>query len=312
MRALTLLLPPLRRIRESECMQTLAQWQALGDRLPLEDSGRDAALRSCFEFIGTEVPHAALTHVLDGHGVEEVCWVRADPAFVMADAVTLRMLACGTLDLSAAESEELCRPLRILFGDAGFPLEAAHPQRWYLRCPRGARLPRFAPPDAVLGDDLGAHLPHGDNERQWRHLLNEAQVILHNHPVNARRIERGLMPANSVWFWGAGVLPEWVRSTFEQVLSRDDVACALAQLAKIPVGKPAGAIAGDATRVLLDLADEREGAELEANFLAPLGESLHRRDFGEVVARFEDGPNFAFRPAHRWRFWRRVKPLHPA
>ena len=38
-------------------------------------------------------------------------------------------------------------------------------------------MPRFSTPAETLGDDLAKHLPSGDNERQWRHLMNEAQVI---------------------------------------------------------------------------------------------------------------------------------------
>jgi len=311
MRTLTLLLPPLRQLREPGRLPTLVRWCASGDHLPPSGAGRDAVLRDCFEFVGKDVPHAALTRLFDGGDATDGCWVRADPAFVVADAVTLRMLACGTLDLSPAESGELARPLRLLFGDAGFPLEATHPQRWCLRCPKGARLPRFSSPDAVLGDDLGAHLPQGDNERQWRHLLNEAQVILHNHPVNARRVERNLTPANSLWFWGAGTLPDWVRSPFDRVLSRDETALALARLGKIDAGPPAADVGFGADKVLLDLADKRDGAELEAKFLAPIGERLRRREFGEVELRFEDGGKFRIRPAHRWRFWRRIRPLRP-
>ena len=40
-----------------------------------------------------------------------------------------------------------------------------------------------------------------------RMLLNEVQVLLHQHPLNAARQTRGLPPVNSVWFWGAGRLP---------------------------------------------------------------------------------------------------------
>jgi hypothetical protein len=64
--------------------------------------------------------------------------------------------------------------LRPLFGDAGFSLDAPHPSRWYLRVPRDSRLPEFATPEEVLGEDLFAHLPQGDLGRRWRALLTEA------------------------------------------------------------------------------------------------------------------------------------------
>ncbi|HEY7871742.1 MAG TPA: phosphoglycerate mutase, partial [Rudaea sp.] len=183
MPALTLLLPPLTRVARTS---QLALWLARGDRLPDAKPGRDTALRECFEFIGTSLPTAALTRSLDASDAPGALWLRADPAFAMADAVTARLMACGDLGLSRDECDELAHALRPLFGDGGFPLEAARPDRWYLRCPPESRLPVFADPRDVLGDDLMQHLPRGDNERQWRSLFNEAQVILHNHSVNER------------------------------------------------------------------------------------------------------------------------------
>src|SRR3546814_1094626 len=74
--------------------------------------------------------------------------------------------------------------LRPLFGDAGFPIDAPHPSRWYLRLPHGAKLPAFAEPDDALGADLFDHLAEGSEGRRWRVLPGAAQVVLHNHPRN--------------------------------------------------------------------------------------------------------------------------------
>ena len=40
-------------------------------------------------------------------------------------------------------------------------------------------------PSDALGADLFEHLPEGAEGRRWRALLSEAQVVLHNHPLNA-------------------------------------------------------------------------------------------------------------------------------
>lgn len=289
MPALTLLLPELARAAR---MPQLALWLSRGDRLPDAKPGRDVALRECFEFTGTTLPVAALIRSLDANDAAGAFWLRADPAHAMADAVTARLMACGDLGLSQAESDELARALRPLFGDAGFPLEATRPDRWYLRCPADARLPMFADPRDVLGDDLIRHLPRGDNERQWRSLFNEAQVILHNHPVNARRVQRGQVPANSLWLWGAGKLPEWVRTRFTQVASADSVVTALAKLAKIPVVDAQAALAKLDADILLDVAAVPE---------------VDTRRFAHIDLLFVSGERMHYKHSHRWRFWRRVR-----
>ena len=186
----TLLLPAARRFSGTQGL--LARWIARGDRLPAQPPGRDVALRGCFEFIGTNIPAAALTREADARDAAGAQWLRCDPACIMADAVTLRLIACGDMALSMDDVASLTRELKPIFGDAGFLLEASHPERWYLRCPREAKLPTFSSPDDALGDDLVRHLPNGDGAARFRALLNEAQVVLTQHPFNEPRARRGL------------------------------------------------------------------------------------------------------------------------
>jgi hypothetical protein len=305
---LTVLLPPLGDLAEIHSRE-LALWTARGDRLADAVPGRDAMLRESFEFIGTTIPFAALTRSLDSGDAAGTLWLRADPAWVAADALTLRLLACGNMDLSASDSEQLSRSLKPLFGDAGFLLEATKPFRWYVRCPSGATLPAFSPPHAALGDDIGRHLPAGEAGRRWQHLLNEAQVILHNHPFNAERTRRGVPPVNSLWFWGAGTLPEWVRTTAGIVVSSDEIVHALARLAKIPVG--------NSLPDALDAAMEDSHIVLDAEAsAAPEGtwhtiqQALAGRVIRELRLHFASGERYRYRHGHRWRFWRKV-PAKP-
>ncbi|HEY8010341.1 MAG TPA: phosphoglycerate mutase [Rudaea sp.] len=320
---LTLLLPSWPQAVGHESTPTLLRWLARGDRLAAAQPGRDVVLRECFEFTGTSLPTAALTRSLDASDAPNVLWLRADPVYVMADAVTLRLVACGNLDLSAAEIDGFAQALKPLFGDAGFPLEATRTDRWYLHCAREAKLPTFSTPAAALGDDLALHLPEGENAQRWRRLLNEVQIVLTQHPLNAQRTRRGLPPVNSLWIWGAGTLPEWVRGDFTQVFSNDEITHALAKLAKIPVSsslsdalKPipsptAGETAqGDkGTSLLVDLADQHDIAALERDWFTPLDTALRERKIDVLHLRFESGERCTIKPAHRWRFWRRVKPL---
>jgi hypothetical protein len=311
--ALTLLLPSWSRIVGRESAPTLLRWLARGDRGADTPAGRDAALRRCFEFIGTSLPIAALTRSLDANDAATALWLRADPAYVMADAVTVRLLACGNLELTDAEVEGFGQALKPLFGDAGFLLEMTRPDRWYVRCPREAMLPRFSSPADALGDDLAQHLPEGDNAQRWRALLNEAQIILHQHPLNTLRTHHGLAPVNSLWFWGAGNLPQWVRSDFARVYSDDEITSALARLAnlarieKLP-GEFAASDAADENTGLVDLAHQRDAGVLENPWFVPIGAALRRGKIAALHLLFESGECVTVKPAHRWRFWRRLKP----
>jgi hypothetical protein len=306
---LSLLLPDLAQLKARVPAAVPAAWLARGDRLADAIPGRDTVLRESFEFTGTAIPSAALTRSLDAADAAGSLWLRADPAWVMADAVTLRLLACGNMDLSASDSDQLARALKPLFGDAGFLLEPATPSRWYLRCPAGAQLPAFSAPRAALGDDIARHLPEGESGRRWRHLSNEAQVILHNHPVNAERSRRGAAPVNSLWFWGAGRLPDWVRTAFAVAMSNDEIVLALARLAGIPVAgtlaEALGAATGDA-RVIVDLDGPMSIITPEGAWAESMQKALADRSVAQVELKFASGERYRYRHGHRWRFWRRI------
>lgn len=59
-------------------------------------------------------------------------------------------------------------------------------------------------PHDVLGQKIGDKLP--ENEA-LHSMMKRSYDILVNHPINVERKKRGLNPANSCWFWGAGTKP---------------------------------------------------------------------------------------------------------
>ena len=260
-------------------------------------------LEDAFDVLPRGWPAAAVTRQRDARDAAGARWLRGDPAYVQPDINGARLLAYGpALRLDAADRDAFLPALRPLFGDAGAPLDAPVPDRWYLRLPEGAKLPRFTPIDEALGADLFEHIPAGGDveSRRWRTLLSEAQVVLHNHPHNAARAARGLPPVNSLWFWGAGALPDSLRTPFGAVWTRDDTLAAFAALAGATVADAPRADAADAAAVLVDLRDARGIDEVAKRWLEPLA-----RSGASLELDFADGVRFVVGPRQRWRFWRR-------
>lgn len=312
-----LLLPDWKRCAGSVSVAKglLSRWWALGDRLPADDAGGTAAIRSVFQWPGSAMPIAALTRQLDVGDARGSNWLRADPAHVRADMSTARMLACGELGLSAADCEDISRELKPLFGDAGFEFDATLPHRWYVRALPGTRLPSAVSPDEALGDDLKLHLPEGAAGRQWRQLFNEAQIILHNHPVNARRARTGAVAVNSLWFWGGGCLPDWVKSDLDLVISDRAELRALADLAAVKRISLGCAIEDALEQVeaargslLIDLHEMRR-EHLDGEAFAPLDAFLRRGCLSSLILLFASGERLRFKASHRFRFWRRIRDL---
>lgn len=66
-------------------------------------------------------------------------------------------------------------------------------------------------PHDVPGQTIGQYLPKDEHLRE---MMKKSYDILVNHPVNLERKRKGLRPANSCWFWGAGTRP--ALSSFEE------------------------------------------------------------------------------------------------
>jgi hypothetical protein len=294
---LVLLLPERRRFRGHALPDPLARALGRADRLPPAEPGEKAQLQRHFDILPRGWPMAALMRQREAGDAGRATWLRADPAFVRAELTGARLMAWGNLGLSEAEADELLAPLKPVFGDAGFPISRTRPEHWYLQLPADARLPCFSLPTDALGGQLLAHLPEGDEARRWRQLGTEAQVILHNHPLTARRVAHGLTPVNTLWFWGDGRLPDSVRAPWRGVVDADDELAALAQAASMPMQ---GAAAGD---VLQDARRVRDPAVLDACLRSAL-DSLPARH-AELVLDFADGQAWRLAPGQRWRLLRK-------
>lgn len=62
----------------------------------------------------------------------------------------------------------------------------------------------LTPPHDVLGQKIGDYLPE---QPVLREMMQKSYAILSAHPINQERMKKGLNPANSLWFWGAGTRP---------------------------------------------------------------------------------------------------------
>lgn len=304
MSILHVLLPPRACIGDARAFM---RWLAHGDRATDAQGGREATLRRLFRFAGDTVPVAALRHHAHAGDAPIGTWVAADPAHVRGEATGARLLACPITDLAASEADALATALRPLFGDAGTALAVDTPSAWCLQRPVGVPRARFTAPVDALGVDLLACLPDGSAARWWRRLFNEAQVILHAHPVNSARVATGRTPVNALWFWGAGALPGGVATPLAHVATDDSVLLGLARLAGVArvecslAGVAAVAEAGD---VLLDLGGS-DGEDAPAVWLPSFKAWLRERRFGTITCAFADGGGSSVRHAHRLRFWRR-------
>lgn len=90
----------------------------------------------------------------------------------------------------------------------------------------------LTPPHDILTKEIGAYLPE---DEVLREMMKKSYEILSVHPLNVERKKKGLKPANSAWFWGAGTRP--ALSSFEEEHHKKGVMISAVDLLKgIAVG----------------------------------------------------------------------------
>lgn len=90
----------------------------------------------------------------------------------------------------------------------------------------------LTPPHDILTKRIGDYLPQ---DEVLREMMKKSYDILANHPINIERKKKGLNPANSAWFWGAGTRP--ALKSFEEKTGKRGVMISAVDLLKgIAVG----------------------------------------------------------------------------
>jgi len=204
----------------------LETWLARADRWRGPARKFESLLAERLGLTGDNLSLAAVTAAADGLAGKTGWWLRADPVCLLPDRDRLRLVDASPV-LTAAEAGSLAATLNDFLADDGLEIVVPHPQRWYLRCERGCTTGGSPLPE-VSGEDIAPHLPAAD-DGTWRRRLNAIQMCLHGHPVNAARETEGLLPVNSVWFWGGGRWPERTGSDISRIFTDDDLFVALGE-----------------------------------------------------------------------------------
>ena len=97
---------------------------------------------------------------------------------------------------------------------------------------KNGQVVELTPPHDILTKRIGDYLP---KDEILREMMKKSYDILANHPINVKRKEMGLNPANSAWFWGAGTRP--ALQSFEKKTGKRGVMISAVDLLKgIAVG----------------------------------------------------------------------------
>ncbi|MEY8508589.1 cofactor-independent phosphoglycerate mutase [Lachnospiraceae bacterium 42-17] len=134
-------------------------------------------------------------------------------------------------EISTEEAAVLIEALKEGIGREGYEFHVGTSYR-HLLIEKEGKVIELTPPHDILTKRIGSYLP---NDEVLLEMMRKSYDILENHPLNIKRKEKGLKPANSAWFWGAGKKP--ALTSFEERTGRKGVMISAVDLLKgIAVG----------------------------------------------------------------------------
>jgi hypothetical protein len=295
---------------------------ARGDPLTLDATRLEHCLQVLFGIARSQpLPAAALSLLGDGIDPGEDFWVRLDPVHLRAERSRLRLVLLPPGDIASHEAEALRAALAAHLAQEGYALLAPHAQRWYLRTPRPLEL-FTQPPDECAGALDERHLPAGADGAAMRRLITEAQMLLHELPVNEAREAAGKLAVNGAWPWGGGAALALAPSRYTHAFSDDALVRGLARAsgaqaeplpdaaARLPAGIPP-----QSALLVVCSAAETPLADVERRWARPLAEAVEADRAAElrlvlITAERVLARSLARGSLRRW--WRRSRPLHHA
>lgn len=249
--------------------------------------------------------------------VPEGTWACAAPVHLLAGLDHLQLATPVPLPVTSDEEAALLATLNDHVEGTGFRLRACDGRGWLLACPAGLEC-TASEPAAAIGCNLRERLPGGREAARVRAMVNDWQMLLHEHPVNVARESRGLPTVNSVWPWGFGAATA-PTGTVRGLLITDDAW--LTGLWRLhggevrPLATLGPSLEAGTGRILVGIAPRLDGMDADAELhwleravFGPLQSALRAGRLERVELLVGDAV-FALRATGRLRFWRRTRPL---
>jgi hypothetical protein len=273
-----------------------------------------------------DYPVAAVTRLVDDDHDLEGVWMRADPVHLRPERDAVVLLDSSAFNLEKHEALILAADLQQVFTDREIELEAPTNSRWYIKL---KQLPEISttPIHEVVGNDIDKKSAIGDNKVLWDQLSNEAQMSLHNCPLNDEREQRGELPVNGVWLWGAGELPKSKKQIWSRVFG-DEVTT---QGLSILTGSPYADLP-DSLEALINNTEEHDDVlavisfglrhqqyfdhngwhdfigYLEEEWFAEIENLLKQNELDELILLTGENKLSVTKSSYK-KFWRRQKPF---
>ncbi|OAM51179.1 hypothetical protein A7981_10575 [Methylovorus sp. MM2] len=155
-------------------------------------------------------PIAAIHQLAEGASQSDAYWMQIHPVHLVLQRDYFSLYPFELTLVTPEECASLLTLLNQHFKPDGFEFSLAkqvigNEDGFYLRLQQPPEITTTSP-ELVVGKDIRPYMPQGKGATKWHGILNEVQMLLHDHPINQLRERKGLVPINSIWLSGGGVV----------------------------------------------------------------------------------------------------------
>lgn len=288
--------------------RSLQTWLAQSDLS--FDATRRESLASIVAELGLPYPAEGLAalRMWGQTGDRPTKWIAAaDPVYLepRLDHLCLHMLRRD--DFASRELRALIDYLQsTLAGDKQFGFTRLGPHGYLSSAQAIATAGMSA--EVVDQDKPDDYLPSGDGSDQFRNLVSEIEMALHDHEINQVREANGQRPVNSLWLWGGGVAPQQATRPQPPLFSDDALTTGYWYSATAVAEPWLGSIEACLDGSLAGfVAEVPANADMQAQekVLHELRNALRAGRLTSLTLLFRDGLRAYVRRSHAMRVWRR-------
>ena len=119
------------------------------------------------------------------------------------------MIDYSSDEISSAESKLLISTINDHFKNENISFYPGVSYRHCMVWKKGPANLTLTPPHDISGKKVTNYLPGGSKSEILKEMMVKSYDFLNKHPLNKKRKEKDLNPANSIWLWGHGTKPSF-------------------------------------------------------------------------------------------------------
>jgi hypothetical protein len=262
-------------------------------------------------------PTAVVSLIGESQAPDNDYWLMAHPVHLVLQRDYFSLYPLALTVVSESELHALIALLNQHFNRDGLQFIASKPGKsgsygFYLKLSENPEISTTLP-ELAAGRDIRQHMPQGKGMAKWHGILNEIQMLLHDHAINQSREKNGLVTINSLWLSGGGVDQHPQKAIKKIIFAKSALLRGLALmngLEMLAMPESAGQLLSKDADVLLEINNTSDMQAFDFNGLI---KALRLGDFKQINLYIEHQGQLLQANINRidtFKFWRKIKPLN--